>query len=355
MKPKDKIDFYNELATKLKANTSDRMKKIFTEYGFSFAHINPTISKHEFAIQVLEGLSREDVVSLANDFDVDVPKGFTEQNKNIPKTMPVIKVQPSDGTKKIFISHASNDREIVRKLIDYIRAIGVNTKSIFCSSLEPYGIPLGEDFLSRIKSELNGDALVLFVLSPNFYESAVCLCEMGAAWVNTKEHIPILIPPLEFEDVKGVIPTTQGMKINDKPRLSNLKKRIEQFFNLEPVDSILWEEDRDKTFLAIEGILSEIDTSEYKQRQNYKAILKQLSTEDLKVLKAIQECDGESLNLTQLMNHTKHGDALVRNLERLGLIELAGDYEERHDLNYYLTFFGIHFLSDHNQKITSNN
>ena len=61
----------------------------------------------------------------------------------------------------------------MEELIDLIETIGLKSTQIFCSSFEGYGIDLGENFLDRIKSELNEENLVLFILSENFYSSPV--------------------------------------------------------------------------------------------------------------------------------------------------------------------------------------
>lgn len=49
-----------------------------------------------------------------------------------------------NALKKIFISHATKDKEIIEELIDLLESIGVNSTQFFCSSFEGYGIPLGE-------------------------------------------------------------------------------------------------------------------------------------------------------------------------------------------------------------------
>jgi len=49
--------------------------------------------------------------------------------------------------KKIFISHSKFDQEVVRLFLDFlIRAIGIDEKSIFCSSVEGHDIPAGVNF-----------------------------------------------------------------------------------------------------------------------------------------------------------------------------------------------------------------
>jgi len=109
--------------------------------------------------------------------------------------------------------------------------------------------------LIKIKEELSSDSLVILVLSKNFYESPVCLCEMGATWVLAKEHIPVLVPPFDFSDMKGVIPLSQGLKINEPLKLNLLKEKIEKDFDLKTtMSSSTWERKRDR-------IVSRIDKS----------------------------------------------------------------------------------------------
>lgn len=157
---------------------------------------------------------------------------------------------------KIFISHASKDADVVEEIIELLESIGLESHQIFCTSFDGYGIGLGENFLNKIKDELSSDTLVIFVLSKNFYSSPVCLCEMGATWVLAKEHIPILIPPLDYSDVSGVIPLTQGLKINEPLKLNLLKEKVEQLFMLENSASIAtWERKRDRVLSRIDKLI----------------------------------------------------------------------------------------------------
>ena len=117
---------------------------------------------------------------------------------------------------------------------------------IFCSSFEGYGVDLGENFLERLKKELDSSVLVIFILSENFYSSPVSLCEMGATWIKTNQHIPILIPPFDFKNIQGVIPLTQGFNINETIKFNLFKESIERYFKLRPIDFSVWERKRDK-------------------------------------------------------------------------------------------------------------
>lgn len=159
------------------------------------------------------------------------------------------------NNKKVFISHSSLDSVYVEKLIDTLEIIGLTNEQIFCSSFEGYGVKLGKDFLEVIKNELNNNVFVLFVLSSNFYASAISLCEMGATWIKTSNHIPILIPPFEYKDIKGVIPTSNGMKINEKSKFNSLKEEMEKYFSLTPISFNVWERKRDSVLKEIKQLL----------------------------------------------------------------------------------------------------
>jgi hypothetical protein len=163
------------------------------------------------------------------------------------------KIEIKDKTvNKIFISHSSNDSTIVEEMIEILETVGLKSEQVFCSSFEGYGIDLGENFLERIKSELDSNVLVIFILSKNFYASPVSLCEMGAAWIKTREHIPVLIPPFDYKDIEGVIPLTQGFKINEPLKLNLFKQKIEELFGLDPIDFSTWERKRDRILGRIE-------------------------------------------------------------------------------------------------------
>lgn len=163
------------------------------------------------------------------------------------------KIEIKDKTvNKIFISHSSNDSTIVEEMIEILETLGLKSEQVFCSSFEGYGIDLGENFLERIKSELDSNVLVIFILSKNFYASPVSLCEMGAAWIKTREHIPVLIPPFDYKDIEGVIPLTQGFKINEPLKLNLFKQKIEELFGLDPIDFSTWERKRDRILGRIE-------------------------------------------------------------------------------------------------------
>ncbi|WP_025743183.1 toll/interleukin-1 receptor domain-containing protein [Aquimarina pacifica] len=177
-----------------------------------------------------------------------ITKILNKQNmatlQNIQRTEKVgVSIMPPEpvvaSPKKIFISHSNKDLVYVQEVILILETIGIKSEHIFCSSYEGYGNPLGSDYLSRLKQELQGNTLVLFILSQNFFGSKMGLCEMGATWILTQDQIPLYIPPFRPDDVKGVFPTIEGMFINKKERFIQLRERLEKEFSIEKKVTLL--------------------------------------------------------------------------------------------------------------------
>lgn len=157
--------------------------------------------------------------------------------------------------KKIFLSHSSKDREQVDLFKDLLETIGIHPTQIFYSSGSGYGIPLGENLFNYLRAELSQESLVIFLYSEEFFKSAVCMCEMGAAWILTKKHIPVIIPPFDYDKVKGVFPNDIGCKINDRDQLNVLKDQLEREFSLTPRSTSSWEQKRNKYLEEINKLL----------------------------------------------------------------------------------------------------
>lgn len=158
--------------------------------------------------------------------------------------------------KKIFISHSSEDKEIVGELIALIEGMGVKSEQIFCSSFEGYGIKLGANWLDAIREELTEETLVLFVLTTNFYNSHMCQCELGAVWANTLEHIPILVPPLTTKDLEYILRNHQSIVITDKDKLNSLNDQVTEWMGISQNKVSIWQMKCDKFVADIDNIIA---------------------------------------------------------------------------------------------------
>lgn len=234
--------------------TPNNVHKKDIYYSANLDEINRTRLKKIDPIELLDYTDKHNVISISHKKDMIIK----EQTNNDYKGEQQMSLEKNDKFQKIFISHSENDKNIVTKLIRLLHDIGVPKKQnyIFCSSYEGYNVPLSQDISDYIREQFNENMLVLFVLSKNFYESPACLCEMGATWVKTKKHIPILIPPFSFPEIKGFIrPTISGLTINDKLKLNELKNIIVEGLELEGVDQDTWERDKEEFLGDINHLL----------------------------------------------------------------------------------------------------
>lgn len=171
------------------------------------------------------------------------------------------------GMKKkplIFISHSSKNKDQVEKIANLLRSINLSPRrDIFCSSLPGYGIPNGANIFDFLRERfLNYDLHIIFVHSPEYYESVVSLNEMGAAWVLRTTATSLLLPGFDFSGMIGVIGSDSiAIKLDNdrsevKDRLNQLRRELELEFDISDNEDIIWEEARDKFICEINGDVS---------------------------------------------------------------------------------------------------
>jgi hypothetical protein len=200
---------------------------------------------------------------------------------------------------KIFISHKSEDEAFVKALVKLLRLyIGSETEKIFCSSVPTYKIGIGKEIFPEIKSQFEGnDIFMIIVHSPRYYQSSVCLNEMGAAWIQDTECYSFLTADCEYDNLKGVIDRKYiSIKVNAKDakdRMNEFMGKVLDFFNMPKPDfSTLsqWETDRDE-FLKEVCKLGLVEEQRGKAKNGVNPILDSLSDFDKEHLKKWADSD----------------------------------------------------------------
>ncbi|MBN8692371.1 MAG: toll/interleukin-1 receptor domain-containing protein [Bacteroidetes bacterium] len=128
---------------------------------------------------------------------------------------------------KIFISHSSKDSEIVIKFCDLILGLGLNintSEEIFNTSMSGSKPKTGEDFRNRILEELVNSKVVLQFISKEYKASGVCMNEMGAAWVISKNVKPLIIDSEDY-DIGFIHSTNQQAQLHNE---SDILKLIDE-------------------------------------------------------------------------------------------------------------------------------
>ena len=159
----------------------------------------------------------------------------------------------------VFISHSSKDKAFVEELVELLESIGFDEGNLFCSSVDGYGIELGEDIFETLKKLFREHELfVIFVHSPRYYESPVSLNEMGAAWVLKTNFYSFLTQDMQFDRMKGVVNSDKvAIKVDAedaKARLNELKDKLCTAFDLESISHTKWERKRDRFLENVNNI-----------------------------------------------------------------------------------------------------
>ena len=211
---------------------------------------------------------------------------------------------------KIFISHKSEDDAFVKALVKLLRLyIGSEAEKIFCSSVPTYKIGIGKEIFPEIKSQFEGnDIFMIIVHSPRYYQSSVCLNEMGAAWIQNKEYYSFLTADCEYDDLDGVIDSKFiSIKVNAKDatdRMNEFIYKVLDFFNLPQLELSVfsqWESNRNE-FLKEVCNLNLVEEQRKNAKDGENPILDSLSDFDKKHLKKWADCNDGECWITETMD-----------------------------------------------------
>lgn len=161
---------------------------------------------------------------IRKDFCVLVDK-LERGDLDIEKQIAVVPTQPLASSKKrIFISHASKDGELIGKFVDsiFLLGMGMDSEIIAYTSREDTGVPAGESIPQFIQDNIACADIVLLMISDNYKSSEVCLNEMGAAWALNKHIIQILLPNTSFDKLGWLCSLDKALKIDDADSIDGL-------------------------------------------------------------------------------------------------------------------------------------
>lgn len=157
----------------------------------------------------------------------------------------VLALEHGHNTKKIFISHSSQDKDIIEKFTDYILqlGIGLNHEDIFCTSIEEMGIKNGEDIRAHIKDNVQSADFSFLMFSKNYKESEICLNEMGAVWAADNHVKYYLLPYVDFKEIGWLCDAYKADKLNDSVVLDALEEELTDYYGL-PRKGSIWSRQR---------------------------------------------------------------------------------------------------------------
>lgn len=178
----------------IKKGDRDEVLYHFRDMGKWYQANLSKIRRNQFVDNFQE--HQENVDSITQIIDelgnLDEPLGLREENES------------EESLNKIFISHASGDKNIVDLLVNEVK--NLNVEIVYTSQPSMNPSISGEDFIIKILEGIKESRQVLACLSPNFYKSVVCQVEMGMAYALGKQIKPIIIStePNYKENLQGV-------------------------------------------------------------------------------------------------------------------------------------------------------
>lgn len=211
-----------------------------------------------------QGLDRYSAVLLDGKDKVDYISDISLLRARLQKELDALEPannkekESEEREKKIFISHATKDKEYVSAIVNLLESLGFREDEIICSSIPPYCIPLDNNVYDWLVDEFQHcDLHIIFALSKTYYSRPVCLNEMGAAWAMKHKWTAILLPGFGFSEIAGCIDSAQvSIKLDDEDsdtlnfRLGELKDNLIAEFGLRTISPALWEKKR-KEFLKM--------------------------------------------------------------------------------------------------------
>lgn len=188
-------------------------------------------------------------------------KGYMEENneqENIAKSP------------KVFISHKKEDKAYANALVNLINIIlGADGDKIFCSSIPGYGIRQSRDILDELKNQFDHyDVFMVIIHSPRYYQSAICLNEMGASWALGTKFSSFMTIDCKPEHLHGVINREKiCIDLNDDDdmlncHLNEFKDDLIDFFQASQIDQNRWENARGRFVREVKALTYESLASE---------------------------------------------------------------------------------------------
>ncbi len=163
---------------------------------------------------------------------------------------------------KVFISHKKEDKGFADALVNLINfIIGHDGDKIFCSSVPGYGIRQSRDILDELKRQFDQyEVYMVIIHSPRYYQSAICLNEMGAAWVLGTKFSSFMTNDCKAEHMHGVINREKiCIDLNDDAdmlngHLNEFKDDLIEFFHSGSIDETKWETARGRFIKEVQAL-----------------------------------------------------------------------------------------------------
>lgn len=164
--------------------------------------------------------------------------------------------------RRIFVSHASVDVELVDAFVDRLLRNGTNLApdEIFYTSGEDTGISSGEDLIATVRREVGDATLVIALITPSYPTRPVCIAELGAAWGRANSLMPLLLPGMQRTDLDGVLDGMTIRYMDDSAALDELHDRAKKAAGGRDVRAATWNRHKERWLSQVQDLASRLPT-----------------------------------------------------------------------------------------------
>lgn len=137
--------------------------------------------------------------------------------------------------KLVFISHASEDKELAAALVDLLRsALDIPRDKIVCTSVDGYKLSAGANTDETLRKAVLECRTLVGIISPASQKSNYVLFELGARWGTKKDLIPLTALGATPRDLKGPLAGINGLDCSRRPDVLQLIGDLGTQLQMEP-------------------------------------------------------------------------------------------------------------------------
>jgi len=133
----------------------------------------------------------------------------------------------------LFISHSSRDSSVATALVRLVeRALKLPAKSIRCTSIPGYRLPVGADTDEQLRREIFVARAFIGLLTPSSVDSAYVLFELGARWGAKRHLAPVFANGVDATLLRGPISGLNALSLSDRTQVLQLVEDLAEFLEL---------------------------------------------------------------------------------------------------------------------------
>ena len=205
---------------------------------------------------------KDNLQTIANNWAAHIRNAHLRAYEQIPTVYNTLEKHPEwfEERRTKPLSEGEPTEQYVAAFVDLLVALKLDDENLFCSSRPGLGVPTGEDIFDFLKHCFTDYELcvILLLSQDNYYSSAACLNEMGAAWVQGAKCYSVLLPGMQFEMMQGAIGSRSvAVKLDSveaKFRLNELKDGIVSFLELDQPNQNIWMSKCDAFLAQVEAL-----------------------------------------------------------------------------------------------------